>query len=130
MSLSLLGQLGVARFLIGWLVVLVLLAASFVVGGPALLLSAVLSGLVVHSLLDAGAGSRVVKGCVLAALAVGVSAFGYLWWAWVVGFNAADARQPTPAAAGYGTLAGVVLLLSISCFVAAVIAGIRGTKGR
>ncbi|GAA3814418.1 hypothetical protein CSO01_35390 [Cellulomonas soli] len=125
LSLILLGQRGFAAFLVSWLAVLGLLAVSSLVGALGLVVAGVLLVVVVRGLLDAGAGGRTVKGWAVGSLVVGVGAFGYLVWAWSVGFDAVDAGRSTPAAAEHGTLAGVVLLLSIPCFIAAVVASLR-----
>lgn len=127
-GLALLGMRGPTAFAIGWLIAIAM-AVPVLFGGPLFLLMGVAAlFLTVRALLDAGVSSLPIRIVEATSLIVGVAAFTYYWWAWGIAFDALDSFRPVPAAASYDTLALIVLLASIVCFLGALVTSLVRRK--
>lgn len=108
--------------------VLLLAGMAFETGlGLLVLVVAAMTALVVVALRVPGSSAFGLV-VMVASLVVGVAAFGYTWWAFGVGFDAADAGRPVPAWTGHLGAAVITMAGCAATFlVAAIVAVRRGT---
>lgn len=123
---ALLGRRGLLRAFIGWLLVAVVVAAAWLVGGVFLLAAVVLAVAGVVVSFHAGVPSRWARTVMVISVVVGLVSLVFAFWAFGAGLDARDAGATEPVAIQWIGVALLVALVSVVGFVAALVTALSG----
>lgn len=127
---TLLGANGVGPAVLAWAELLAVLIAAFFIGSLVLVFALLVLSGVAMALVQASLPSRWSHRLMIASSAIGALSFAYVWWAFGVNFDAADAGTSAPRLAAWDGAGVIGVLLGVTGFITSAVVALVHEQSR